>query len=164
MEKPDGVGKKTGDCGDTVTIYLAVKNGIVDQLTFELEGCINTNACANALAVLVEGKPVEDCWNVTPTDVIDFLQTLPEDHHHCAELAVGTLYLALADWAKDCSGTALVGSVYGFGRVEVLFEYPALAVRHFYNILGKVIIEIFFGRSSRAGVAGEKHLGHFHDN
>ncbi len=101
MENPDGVGKKTGDCGDTVTIYISVKDGIVDQLRFELQGCINTNACANALAVLVEEKPVEYCWNVTPADVIDFLQTLPADHHHCAELAVGTLYLALADWAKD---------------------------------------------------------------
>ena len=101
MEHPDGVGKKTGDCGDTVTIYLAVKDGIIDQMSFELQGCINTNACANALAVLVEGKPVEECWSVTPTEVINFLQTLPEDHHHCAELAIGTLYLALSDLAKD---------------------------------------------------------------
>ena len=101
MEKPDGIGKKTGDCGDTITIYLVVKDGMVEQLSYELEGCMNTNACANTLAVMVEGKPVEHGWNVTPTDVIDFLQTLPEDHHHCAELAVGTLYLALADCAKD---------------------------------------------------------------
>ncbi len=101
MDNPDGVGRKTGDCGDTVTIYLAVEHGIVAQLTYQLQGCINTNACANALAVMVEGKPVEHCWNVTPNDVIDFLQTLPKDHHHCAELAVGTLYLALADWEKS---------------------------------------------------------------
>ena len=101
MEKPDGVGKKTGDCGDTIKMYLAVKEGVVEQLTFELEGCINTNACSNAVAVLVEGKPMEQCWNVTPTLVIDFLETLPDDHHHCAELAVGTLYLALADCHQD---------------------------------------------------------------
>ncbi|MBB1094536.1 iron-sulfur cluster assembly scaffold protein [Rhodopseudomonas palustris] len=101
MENPDAIGRKTGDCGDSITIYLAVKKGIVEHLSYELEGCINTNACANVLAVLVEGKPVEFCWNVTPADIIDYLQTLPEDHHHCAELAVGTLYLALADWTKN---------------------------------------------------------------
>lgn len=99
-ENPDGIGKKTGDCGDTITIYLVVKDGMVEQLTYELEGCMNTNACVNALAGMIEGKPMECGWNVTPTEVIDFLQTLPEDHHHCAELAVGTLYLALADCAK----------------------------------------------------------------
>lgn len=100
LANPDGVGSKTGDCGDTITMYLSVKKGVVEQLTFELSGCINTNACSNAVAVLVEGKTLEQCWNVCPADVIDFLETLPEDHHHCAELAVGTLYLALADCVK----------------------------------------------------------------
>ena len=38
---------------------------------------------------------------VAPADVIELLETLPDDHRHCAELAVGTLYLALADCAKD---------------------------------------------------------------
>jgi len=56
LEQPDGYGRKTGDCGDTITIYLATQNGVISQVKFELEGCINTNACCNALAVLVEGK------------------------------------------------------------------------------------------------------------
>ena len=101
LENPDGVGRKTGDCGDTITMYLDVKEGVVKRQLFELDGCINTNACSNTVAVLVEGKPVELCWNVTPTDLIAFLETLPEEHRHCAELAVGTLYLALADYAKN---------------------------------------------------------------
>jgi nitrogen fixation NifU-like protein len=109
LAKPDGLGKKTGDCGDTITMYLAVNEGVVERLTFELEGCINTNACSNAVAVLVEGKTVEQAWNITPNDVIDFLETLPADHHHCAELTVGTLYLALADCAKDSAGIAVSG-------------------------------------------------------
>jgi nitrogen fixation protein NifU and related proteins len=104
LVNPDGAGSKTGDCGDTITMYLSVKKGVVDQLTFELSGCINTNACSNAVAVLAEGKTLEQCWEVGPADVINFLETLPEDHHHCAELAVGTLYLALADCVKNQSG------------------------------------------------------------
>ena len=32
----------------------------------------------------------------SPTDVIDFLETLPAHETHCAELAVGAFYLALA--------------------------------------------------------------------
>jgi len=101
LEKPDGIGRKTGDCGDTITMYLALKEGVVERLTFELDGCVNTNACSNAVAVLVEGKPVEESWNLTPNDIVHFLETLPEDHHHCAELAVGALYLALADSRKN---------------------------------------------------------------
>ena len=82
-------------------MYLALKEGVVERLTFELDGCVNTNACSNAVAVLVEGKPVEECWNLAPNDIVHFLETLPVDHHHCAELAVGTLYLALADSRKN---------------------------------------------------------------
>ena len=100
MITADGCGRKTGDCGDTITIYLALKDGILNEVNFELEGCINTNACCNALAVLVEGKKVEKCWDITPSDIIDMLETLPLDHLHCAELTVGTFYLALAD-CKD---------------------------------------------------------------
>jgi nitrogen fixation NifU-like protein len=44
---------------------------------------------------------IHSYWNVCPADVIDYLEILPEDHHHCAELAVGTLYMALADCVKE---------------------------------------------------------------
>lgn len=97
LEQPNGYGRKTGDCGDTIIIYLATENSVISQINYELEGCINTNACCNALATLVEGKMIEQCWKITPNDIIDILETLPIEHHHCAELAVGTFYLALAD-------------------------------------------------------------------
>ena len=100
MEEPDGYGRKTGICGDTVAIYLAIVEGVIGGVNFELDGCINTNACCNALAALVEGKKAEQSWDITPTDIISFLETLPKDHYHCAELTVGTFYLALANYEK----------------------------------------------------------------
>jgi nitrogen fixation NifU-like protein len=100
MEQPDGYGTKTGDCGDTISIYLTIKNGSISQVNFELEGCLNTSACCNALAVLVEGKTIEQAWAMTPNDIICFLETLPIDHHHCAELTTGAFYLALADYSE----------------------------------------------------------------
>lgn len=103
LDNPDGVGKKTGTCGDTITMYLEVKDGIVRQLCFKLDGCINTNACSNVVATMVENNPVAGGWDITPEQVIEYLGTLPEDHYHCAELAVGTFYLALADYEKRLS-------------------------------------------------------------
>lgn len=99
IDHPDGYGRKTGDCGDTVTIYLSIKNGVINAVNYELQGCMNTNACCNTLATLAEGKMVEQSWEITPKEVIDILETLPIDHHHCAELTVGTFYLALAEWS-----------------------------------------------------------------
>jgi nitrogen fixation NifU-like protein len=100
LDNPDGYGRKTGDCGDSIAIYLAIENDTVTVFNFELEGCLHTNACCNGLAVLAEGKKVEDCWDLKPEDIIGFLQTLPRDHYHCAELTTGTFYLALADYTE----------------------------------------------------------------
>ena len=97
LERADGYAKKTGDCGDTVEFFLNVENGIIRSLAYDINGCLNTNACCNAVISMVEGKPLETAWEVSPEQVAERLETLPEDHYHCAELVVGTLYLALSN-------------------------------------------------------------------
>jgi nitrogen fixation NifU-like protein len=73
-----------------------VRNNHLLSVTFDTDGCMNTNACANTVAHLAEGRTLEEAWEVTPADVIDFLESLPAHETHCAELAVGAFYLALA--------------------------------------------------------------------
>lgn len=94
---PDGKGHKTGDCGDTIAFYLMVKDQRILHAAYDIHGCIHTNACANAIIEQVEGKTIEQAWEISPEDVARYLETLPSDHFHCAELAVGAFYLALAD-------------------------------------------------------------------
>ena len=98
---PDGYGKRTGDCADTVEIYLSIRNNRIQSVTYETNGCLNTNACANTVAELIEGKDVEAAWELTPEDVIEYLETLPSENTHCAELAVGALYLALRNFQEN---------------------------------------------------------------
>ena len=100
IENYDGYGKRTGICGDTVELFLKVQNGIVESVSFSADGCLNTVACANTIVCLVEHKPVENAWEITPGNVIDYLETLPLDHKHCAELVVGALYCALNNFGK----------------------------------------------------------------
>ena len=47
------------------------------------------------MADLAEGRKVEDAREITVEDVISYLETLSPQNTHCAELAVGALYLAL---------------------------------------------------------------------
>jgi nitrogen fixation NifU-like protein len=100
IEAPDGYGKRTGVCGDTVEFYLQIRQESIQQLSFICEGCLNTTACCNTVVQLVEGRPVAEAWSITPEDVIDYLETLPQDHVHCAELSVGALYLALSNFQE----------------------------------------------------------------
>ena len=61
---------------------------------------MNTNACANTVGELAEGKNVAEAWEITPEHIVDSLETLPPQNTHCAELAVGALYLALTNYQE----------------------------------------------------------------
>lgn len=68
-----------------------------EAIAYDLDGCLNTNACVNAIIDMLKGKNIDAAWELDPDDVAEYLETLPDDHFHCAELAIGALYLALAD-------------------------------------------------------------------
>lgn len=101
MADPDGYGKRTGDCTDTVEIFLKAGDGNIAFASFDTNGCVHTVACANTVVEMAEGSTPDDCWNITPEKVAEYLETLPEDHFHCAELAVGALYLALSNLGEN---------------------------------------------------------------
>ena len=104
LADPDGHGLRKGVCGDTIEIFVNVKDGHIEEACFDCDGCINTVACANTIAHMIDGKPVEEAWKVTPEAVIEYLETLPGKENHCAELAVGALYLALSEAGKTKPG------------------------------------------------------------
>lgn len=100
MENPDGYGKRKGSCGDTIEMFIRVRNERIQSVSFISDGCINTFACANTAALMVEGKSINQAWAIEPEQIVDYLETLPEEHVHCAELAAGALYLALVDYRE----------------------------------------------------------------
>lgn len=100
LENPSGYGKRTGDCGDTIEIFIDVVNDRLQIVSYDSNGCTNTHACASTLAMMAEGRTIEECWAITPESIALYLETLPEDEFHCAELAVGAFYLALTDAGK----------------------------------------------------------------
>ncbi len=97
LNNPDGYGKRTGECGDMVEFFLNCQGNILKSVSFCTKGCMNTNACCNTVANFAQGKTIDEAWEIIPEHVIKYLKTLPEDHSHCAELAVGTLYRALTN-------------------------------------------------------------------
>lgn len=101
LKNPDGYGKRTRDCGDTIELFLTVRDGKIVNASFETNGCIYSVACANAVIRLVEGKSIQEAWLITPEMIADYLETLPGKEFHCAELAVQTLFLALANCQQN---------------------------------------------------------------
>lgn len=105
VESPDGYGKRTGQCGDTIEMFLTVQDGLVNEVSFDADGCMNTMACANTVIMMAEGKTVTQAWEIKVDDIVNYLETLPKHETHCAELALGALYLALSDSRKSAQNS-----------------------------------------------------------
>lgn len=97
LANPDGYAKRSRQCGDTVEIFLIIRNQHILHAAFETDGCLYSVACANTVVHLAEGMSLQEAWEITPAAVVDYLETLPEEEFHCAQLAVQTLHLALAE-------------------------------------------------------------------
>jgi len=95
---PDGFGKITGPCGDTMEIYLKVKGGKVMNASFWTDGCGCSIASGSMVTALAKGKSVLEAQKITQQDVLDALGGLPEDDLHCALLAANTVKEAIRDY------------------------------------------------------------------
>jgi nitrogen fixation NifU-like protein len=100
MESPDGYGKRRGVCGDRVEMFIRVQDEIIQSVSFIIDGCCDTNACANTVAHLTEGQTIDGAWEISSEEIIQYLGTLLPEKNHCAELAVGAFYLALRNYRE----------------------------------------------------------------
>ena len=100
IENPDGYGKHALACGDTVEVFFKIKGGRLDSISYDMNGCIYTNACMNTVVHLARGKTPQEAWRLTPDHIVGFLETLPPKEYHCAGLAVTAMRRALSDYLE----------------------------------------------------------------
>ncbi len=95
---PDGFGRVSGSCGDTMEIYLQVRDGKVINASFWTDGCGPSIASGSMVTELAKEKSLVEARKITQDDVLDALGGLPEDSRHCALLAANTLKEAIKDY------------------------------------------------------------------
>lgn len=98
MEDADGFAKVTGSCGDTMEIWLKVRNGNIARATFLTDGCGTSIASGSMVTELTKGKSIAEVQRITQQDVLNALGGLPEESVHCALLAADTLKAAIKDY------------------------------------------------------------------
>ena len=95
IDNPNGHGRLTGSCGDTMEIFVRVEKKIIGDIKFLTDGCGATLACGSAVTELAKGKTPDEARKVGVLDILNYLDDLPPSHAHCALLAVNTLQKAL---------------------------------------------------------------------
>ena len=97
IPNPDGYAAYDSGCGETMKIWLRVRNDIVEDAGFWTDGCAATIACGSMSAELAKGKSVMEALAITAQNIADALVDLPPGNFHCAELAANALRAALKD-------------------------------------------------------------------
>ena len=95
LEDSDSYVSITGVCGDTIEIYLVVRDGKISDIRFMTDGCGATITCASFVTRTAKGKSLEEALRIKPEDVDEYFECLPEEHKHCTKLAVMTLTAAI---------------------------------------------------------------------
>ena len=99
LDKPDGYAKIKGPCGDTMEMFLKVKNDKIADVTYTTDGCMTSHAAGTAATVMAKDRPVRECIKINQSAILEHLGGMPEDSRHCALLAANTFHKALRNYA-----------------------------------------------------------------
>lgn len=99
MPDADGIGTcGTYDCGDSLTIYIKVKDNVICDISFLVYGCVAAIATSSMTTELAKGKTLKEAMTITETDIADALGGLPEHKMHCSVLGATALKNAIMDY------------------------------------------------------------------
>ena len=98
---PDGFAIITGPCGDTMELYINVKNGSIREINFMTDGCGPSIACGSMATRLANSKTLDEAMKIINLNILDALDGLPEENIHCAKLAADTLHKAILNCLEE---------------------------------------------------------------
>jgi len=99
MDQPDGYAQAKGSCGDTMEMYLKMKDDIISECTFQTDGCGTTIACGSVTTELAKNMTfTQALGSISANEILKRLGGLPEADVHCAQLASETFRRTLADY------------------------------------------------------------------
>jgi len=105
IKNADGVGTVGNPvCGDTMTLYIKVKNNRITDIKFKTFGCAAAIATSSMITELAKGKTLEEAEKITRDDVANELEGLPPIKMHCSNLAADALKAAIEDYKKKKRG------------------------------------------------------------
>jgi len=92
-----------GSCGDSITYYLNIENDIIQDISYETDGCTTSSIAASQCAKMVDKKTIKEALELTDKQVLAALGKFPVESNHCATLSVTTLHLAIKDYLESKS-------------------------------------------------------------
>lgn len=98
QERASCHGRITGECGETMEVFLKVSGERIEEATFLTDGCGSSVLCGYLAARLSEGRTMDEAIEIGGDTILMHLPTLPPSETHCATLAAEALHAAIHRW------------------------------------------------------------------
>lgn len=99
MKNPDGMATAGNPvCGDTMKVYIKIKNNKIADIKFQTLGCAAAIAVSSMLTTMVKGKTLTEAEKTTRLQVAKALGGLPLIKFHCSVLIIEALKKAIEDY------------------------------------------------------------------
>ncbi|NUM34653.1 MAG: iron-sulfur cluster assembly scaffold protein [Candidatus Brocadiae bacterium] len=92
-------GKPAGQ-GPFIIVYLVIKDGRIEDNTYQTYGCPACIACSEEICKLSKGKSLEEAREIGRKDLEKEVGSLPRSKQHCIEYALEALINALGKIEK----------------------------------------------------------------
>ena len=92
------ISELTGQCGDTMKIFLKISDNIIEDARIQVLGCPGAIASAMAAMEMVKGKTLEEAATIRDGDVYKVIEQLPDQKQHCIRLSIKTLQQAIEEY------------------------------------------------------------------
>lgn len=101
MNDADGEGN-VGDsgCGDSLTIFIKVKDSVIEDISFLVFGCVAAIATSSMTTELAKGRTIEEAMKISEEDIVLALGGLPENKKHCSNLGAKALNNAIKNYLE----------------------------------------------------------------
>ena len=97
----DQVTELAGPCGDSITVYLRVREGRIDGAKALVSGCPGAMVSAMAAMDLVKGKTLTQALAIGERDIFRILEDLPDEKQDCVQLSARALHKAVEDYVRS---------------------------------------------------------------
>ena len=103
MDNPDV--EQTGGnpgCGDKITVQLKIKDGKVEDIMFEIEGCIVSQAGTSLISEKVKSMAIDDIKNLNSDKMKEILsKDIVIRRPQCSNLGIDTIKSAIKKYEKQ---------------------------------------------------------------
>jgi len=101
IKDADGIGEVGNPvCGDLMTFYIKVGNGVIVDVKFKTFGCGAAIAVSSIVSEMAKGKTIEEALKITREQVAQELGGLPPNKMHCSNLGTDALHKAIQDYLE----------------------------------------------------------------